>query len=216
MKLKAEHREGHGRRNCLKLRESGFYPGILYGKKHQASSVQVEKRALEFFMRTHSIKTQPFEMELDGKTYSVLVKNIKRSTASQQIEHLDFYAIEKNKPIVVASPLRYINEENAQGVVDGGVIEHIMHDIEISALPKHIPSSIEVDLTGLALGHSLHVSDIVLPEGCSLVKPVDDDHNPAIVSIHEQREEELEPEVVTEPNEEQGESSSEEAPSEDA
>lgn len=214
MKLKAEVREGQGRRYCLKIRKKGFYPGVLYGKKHQPSSLQVEKRVLDAFMRVHAIKTQPFDIELDGKTYNVLVKEIKRSTRYNHIEHLDFYAIEKNKPIVISVPLRYINDENAVGVVEeGGAVEQILHEIEIYALPKNIPSSIEVDLTELALGYSLHVGDIVMPEGCELARPVDEEYNPAIVSIHMQREEEEDPVVEEETPE--GEEGQEEASAEE-
>lgn len=195
MKLKAQVRESQGRRSCQKIRKQGFYPAVVYGKKMPSSTVQVDQRVWDSFMKSHAVRSQPFELELGPQTYDVLVKEIKRSTSTQKIEHLDFYTIERNKPIIVNVALRYINQEESVGLKNGGMLNQQMHEIEISALPKHIPSSIEVDIIELEMGVTLHLSDVVLPNGCSLTKPIEDAHNPPIVSISEPREEEADPEV---------------------
>lgn len=215
MKVKAQVRESHGRRSCQSIRKQGFYPAVVYGKKTETASLQVNMREWDAFFRTHAVRSQPFEMELEGKTLDVLVRDIKRSTATQKVEHIDFYTIERNKPIVVSVPLRYTNQDESVGLKAGGLLNQHVHDIEISALPKAIPSSIEVDITELEMGSALHVSDINLPKGCTLVDEVSEEYNPQIVSISEPRAEEPEPEVEAEEGEaSEGESEGEEAPSE--
>jgi large subunit ribosomal protein L25 len=199
MKLKAESRNGQGRRPCHKLREQGFYPAVLYGKGESSTLLQINKSDLESFMKRHAVMTKPFSLDLDGKTFSVLIKEIKSSIPDNSIQHIDFCIIAMNKPIVVSLSLRFINEDSAKGVSVGGTIEHTLHEIEISALPKHIPSAIEVDLEKVELGQVLHVSDLILPKGCSLAKAVDDGYNPVMVSIQlPKAEKESEPEVVSE------------------
>lgn len=211
MKVKAQVRESQGRRSCQKVREQGFYPAVVYGKKTPSSTIQVDKRAWDSFVRTHAVRSQPFQLELGTETYDVLIKDIKRSTATQKIEHMDFYTIERNKPITVNVGLRYINQEDAIGLKDGGMLNQQMHEIEISALPKNIPSSIEVDIIELEIGATLHLSDVVLPAGCSLTKkPIDEEHNPPIVSINEPREEEVDAVVEEEGAESEAEESTEE------
>lgn len=198
MNVAVEARESLGRSACKRLRQDGFYPAVVYGRELAATSVKIEARVLDAFMRTHAVRTQPFDLELAGKEINVLVKDIKRSTSTNQIEHIDFFVIEQNKPITLSIPLRLLNAETAKGIQDGGVLDHSMHEIEIVVLPKNIPSHLELDIEALEIGASIHLSSLPLPKGCELSKPIDEEHDPLLVSIQQPREEEPEEPVVEE------------------
>ena len=210
MKLEAEVRTGMGRRACQQLQKSGYYPAIIYGRGKAAEPIQIQQSLLDAFTKKHAVRTKPFDLTYGKSCVNVLIKDIKRSTATCQIEHVDFYIVEKNKPITLSVPLRVVNAETAAGVQEGGVVDHVLHELEVKSLPKNIPSSIEVDITELALGASLHLADIKLPKGCELNKAIDDDHNPTVVSIKAQKEEE-----VDTPAEDVSEEVATEAPVED-
>lgn len=194
MKLQVQVRDNQGKDSCKKLREQGIYPAVFYGRNHQSENIQVSKREMDAFIKLHAVRSKPFKIELGKKTFSVLVKDMKRSTRYNNIEHIDFFLVEMNKLMTVNIPLRYINEDKAAGVTQGGSVDHALHEIELKTLPKNVPGHIDVDIAQLELGGSLHVSDLVLPEGCELATAVSDTFNPVMVSIQNQREEEKEAE----------------------
>lgn len=200
MKLEAEVRAKSGRRGCHQLRKKGYYPAVVYGREQPSEMIQVSQSVMDAFSRGHAVRTKPFDLTYGKTSLSVLVKNIQRDSASQQIEHIDFYVVEKNKPITLAVPLRLVNTEEAKGVVDGGVVEHALHEVEVKALPKNIPSSIEVDIIELEVGGSLSLGDVKMPKGCELAKAIEEDYNPTVVSVKAPRAEEPE-----EPQEAEGE-----------
>lgn len=217
MKLEAEVRTGIGRRACQQLQKSGYYPAVIYGRGQAAEPIQIQQSLLDAFTKKHAVRTKPFDLTYGKSSVNVLIKDIKRSTATCQIEHIDFYIVEKNKPITVAVPVKLINTEVAPGIAEGGVLDHVLHELEVKSLPKNIPSSIEVDVAELVLGASLHLADIKLPKGCELNKAVDDEHNPTVVSIKAQKvEEEPVEEAEAAAEEAEAEKAPEQAPSEDA
>ncbi len=184
MKLKAENREDRGRMGCHRLQLQGKYPAVLYGQSNTARMLQLDKGVMDVFMKTHPVKTQIFSIEVGQVSQEVLVKEIKRSTVTNRIQHIDFYEVTKNKEIQVNIPVLFQNEETSVGVKEGGLIDHVMTEIGIKVLPRNLPENLSVDIAALEVGQVIHLSELELPKGVSLQRPVDGDYNPIIVSIH--------------------------------
>ena len=205
MKVKAESRDLKGKRACKQLIRQGKYPAVLYGHGKPAMMLQLDKRVMDIFMKKHPVKTQLFSVEVGNESQEVLVKDIKRSTRTNQVQHIDFYQVSKNKELQVNTPVLFQHEETSVGVKEGGIIDHVMTEIAIKVLPSNLPESLHVDIAGLEIGQSIHLSELVLPKGVSLQRPVAEDYDPIIVSIHASKVAEEEPEVVAEPSSEEGE-----------
>jgi len=105
-------------------------------------------------------------LDLDGKKQQVLLRDFQMHPFRQQVQHIDFQRVEKNKKIHMKVPLHFINADTSPGVkLSGGVVSHVMNDLNIACLPADLPTFIEVDLVSLSLSHSIHVSDLKLPSG---------------------------------------------------
>jgi large subunit ribosomal protein L25 len=106
---------------------------------------------------------------------------------------MDFFAVDKNKAVIVNVPIMFINEETCVGVkMGGGMISHIQSELEVSCLPKDIPENITVDIAELEIGHSVHLSEIKMPANVVLATPVDDEHDSPVVSCYEPKAEKVE------------------------
>lgn len=193
MKIKAEKRIHTGRRGCQKLQAQGYYPAVLYGYGKQSQSIQIAKATLDVFMRQHPVKTQLFSIEVENKSQDVLVKDIKRSTTNNKIQHVDFFQVSKNTELQVAVPVRFLHEEASPGVIASGVVDHVLTEVNVKVLPKNLPEAVDVDLSHLEIGQSIHLSEIKLPKGCTLQKAITEENDPLVVSIHA-------PKVVEEPS----------------
>ena len=139
-----------------------------------------------------------------GKTkIEVILKDLQRDPQKSNITHIDFLVVDQNVKITVNVPIKYVNEETCVGVkTSGGVISHIITDVEISCFPKDIPENIEVDIQELDINQSIHLTEISLPDGVEFVSAADKDHDSAIVKCYQPVEEVIEteaPEAVDEP-----------------
>jgi len=106
---------------------------------------------------------------------------------------MDFFAVDKNKAVVVNIPIMFTNEDTCAGVkLSGGIISHIQSELEISCLPKDLPDNIVVDIAELEIGHSIHLSEIKLPANVELATPVDEEHDSPVVSCYEPKAEKIE------------------------
>jgi large subunit ribosomal protein L25 len=106
---------------------------------------------------------------------------------------MDFFAVDKNKAVIVNVPIMFINEDTCVGVkMGGGMISHIQSELEVSCLPKDIPENITVDIAELEIGHSVHLSEIKMPTNVVLATPVDDEHDSPVVSCYEPKAEKVE------------------------
>jgi large subunit ribosomal protein L25 len=129
-------------------------------------------------------------LDIGGTKEQAIIKDIQRHPFKQQILHIDFQRVVANEALTVRVPLHYINEETCVGVKqDGGTINRIETEISVSCLPKDLPEYIEVDLIDLALGQTLHLSDVKLPDGVTSTDLAhgDEDHDRAIVAVHQTR-----------------------------
>lgn len=165
-----EIRSGLGKSHNRKLRAAGMAPGVVYGGGQDPVSVAFDPRILEKKIKaSHSGINTLFDIEGDASmaNRTVMVKAIQREPVRRSVLHADFFEIDLSSRVQVLVPIHLSGE--APGVVEGGVIEHALRDLELSCLPDGIPDDVTADISALELGDSLHVSDIRLPADVELI-----------------------------------------------
>ncbi len=166
--LNASVREGTGKGVARKLRQSGQVPAVIYGHGRDPLSLAVDNRELERLLSGISVSSTVVELALDGRPTRTLIREIQRHPFKRQILHVDFQELVAGESVTVRVPLVFVG--TAVGVRDsGGILEQIMHEVEIDVDPSNIPNHIDVDVSSLALGRSLHVGDLVLPQGATVL-----------------------------------------------
>ncbi|AEB11149.1 50S ribosomal protein L25 [Marinithermus hydrothermalis] len=160
-RLKAYTRENE---NPKQLRAQGKLPGVLYNKEINRK-IYVELNEFDKVFRKASIH-HVITLELpDGTTYDTLVRQLNLDKRRRRPEHVDFFVL-SDEPVEMYVPLKFVG--TAEGVRLGGVLEQVLHDVLVRVAPRNIPEFIEVDVSGLGIGQSLHLADITLPEGVEL------------------------------------------------
>jgi len=165
IELSAIFRKAQGTGASRRLRKTGRVPGIVYGGV-EPTLIDLDHNNLYHSLRKEAFHASILTLDLDGKKEQVLLRDFQMHPFRQQVQHIDFQRVEKNKKIHMKVPLHFINADIAPGVkLNGGIISHVMNDLNIACLPADLPEFIEVDLSTLALNHSIHVSDLKLPKG---------------------------------------------------
>lgn len=189
--LAAEPREGAGKGASRRLRRTGKVPGILYGGGQQPTPVMMDNNELLRNAEQEAFFSSILDVNLGGEHLQAIVKGIQVHPARRAIVHLDLQRVLATEKIRMTIPLHFLNQASARGVKEGGgVIQHLMTEVEISCLPKHLPEFLTLDVAELDLNKNLHLSDIPLPEGVeilALAAGVENDR--PVVSIHTVREE---------------------------
>jgi len=163
--------------------------------------LEIDTKELFMQFRHEAFHASILTLNLEGKKESVILRDFQMHPVRNNIQHIDFQRINENEKISVKVPFHFINEETAPGVkLEGGLVSHIMTEIDISCLPKDLPQYIEVDLGELAMGESIHLSEVTVPEGVELTS-LTDENDPAITSISKPKVV-VEEEIVTEASEE--------------
>jgi large subunit ribosomal protein L25 len=185
IEINAEVRTDVGKGASRRLRRSGeLVPGIIYGAEEDAVSLTLNLNELTKAMQNESFFSQILDVKFDGKSQQAVLRDLQRNPASEKVLHIDFMRISANKPIQVSVPLHFVNEEKCKGVrTGGGVIAHVMTEVEISCLPADLPEFIEVFMAELDVGELIHLSDLALPNGVSIIALTHDDDR-AVVSVH--------------------------------
>lgn len=163
--IEASTRETKTKSDLNKLRSDGFVPGILYGDIEKNISLSVKKSTLDYFLKTTNFKSKVFKINIDGKEYEVLPRDIEFDNISNQPIHVDFQKLSKNTKVVVWIPVKFLNEEKCPGLKMGGVLNIVRRKVELSCPADNIPSELIVDLLEREIGESIHISAIKLPEG---------------------------------------------------
>lgn len=163
--IEASTRETKTKSGLNKLRSDGFVPGILYGDIEKNISLSVKKSTLDYFLKTTNFKSKVFKINIDGKEYEVLPRDIEFDNISNQPIHVDFQKLSKNTKVVVWIPVKFLNEEKCPGLKMGGVLNIVRRKVELSCPADNIPSELIVDLLEREIGESIHISAIKLPEG---------------------------------------------------
>jgi large subunit ribosomal protein L25 len=190
--LAAEVRSGTGKGVARKLRVEGRIPAVIYGKGRESRAVSVDARALERLLQASGAGLNTLiDLQLDGGTQVVLVKELQREPVRGGTLHADFYAVDLTRTVEVSVPLDFVGK--ARGIEYGGILDLPLREVLLECLPRAIPDQIEVDVSGLDMGQSLHVRDLVLPEGVT----VKSDPDLAVATVVAPRaEEEVAPAAV--------------------
>jgi len=202
IEINAKIRELKGTGASRRLRHSGKVPGVLYGGKNDAMSIEFDSKELFMQFKHEAFHASILTLNLDGKKEPVLLRDFQMHPVRNNIQHIDLQRIDENKKLSVKIPFHFLNEEIAPGVkLEGGIVSHIMVEVDISCLPKDLPTYIEVDLINLAIGDSIHLSEIKVPEGVELAN-LSEDNDPIITSVS--RPKVVVEEVVAAPEGEEG------------
>ncbi len=162
-------RDDKGKGASRRLRRTGYVPGILYGADKDPVSIQLEHNDVMKHTELEAFYSHILTLKLPSGTERVVLKDMQRHPYKAQIMHMDFLRVRENEMLTMRVPLHFINEEKCVGVKDhGGVVSHLMTELEILCLPRNLPEYIEVDILGLDVGDSLHLSDLKVPEGVEI------------------------------------------------
>jgi large subunit ribosomal protein L25 len=168
--LKATTRGVQGTGASRRLRRADKVPGIVYGGGKDATVIEIDHNEIYHKLRLEAFHASILDLELDGKAEQVLLRDVQMHAWKQNVLHIDFQRVDANKKIHMKVPLHFVNADIAPGVKQsGGIVSHILNELDISCLPKDLPEFIEVDLKDLAAGHSIHISNLNMPTGVESV-----------------------------------------------
>jgi len=188
MKFTAFERNLQGTGASRRLRVSGKVPGIVFGAGEPAK-IELDHNALFFALKKEAFHSSILEMELNGATQKVLLRDFQMHPWKPQVLHVDFQRVDETTKLRKKVPLHYSGEENSVAVkTDKCLVSHVATEVEIECLAVQLPEFIAVDLSGLVKGQSLHASDVKLPAGAKLVKH--GNLNPVIVAVNPPKVEE--------------------------
>ena len=190
--LVAEFRETQGKGASRRLRHEGKVPAILYGGHADARALTLSHQKLLIMLDNERFYSTILSLKVGDQTQAAILKDVQRHPFKNAIVHVDFQRVEENEKIRISIPLHFTGAAVSPGVKSqGGLVSHMRTETEVSCLPKDLPEFIEVDISGLSLNESIHLSQLKIPEGVTLVDLVKDDA--AVVAIHSPRAEEPEP-----------------------
>lgn len=206
--LEAQTRADVGKGASRRLRRlEGKIPAVLYGGDKEAQPILLAHKSVIKALEQESIYSSVFDLTVDGakKPERVILKALQRHPYKPQIMHMDLQRVSATDILVKMVPIHFVNEENAPGLAEGGVINHTMTQVEVRCEARYLPEFIELDLSGLALNDVLHLTDLKLPKGVELaIDPTTGDHDHPVVGIHlsraevsEEAEEEVEAEEAS-------------------
>ena len=176
LKLAAQNRTVSGRNAVKKVKAAGFVPAVIYGDKNEPQNLQVAIRDINALMAHASSENILVDLEISDGAKKVsrlaLIQEIQHHPVGRQVLHVDFQAVSATEKLTASVPVEPVGEPN--GVKNfGGLLSQNLHEIELECLPKDLPESIQVDVSALNIGESIHVRDLVLPAG--VVSTLDED-----------------------------------------
>lgn len=182
MKFVAFERAKQGTGASRRLRITGKTPGIIYGGSGEPQMIELDHNALWHAIKKEAFHSTVLDMELNGQTSKVLLRNVQMHPFKQLVLHIDFQRVDANTKLHMKVPLHFTGAEESQAVkLESCVVNHVISELEVSCLPGDLPEFITVDLSGLKKGVSLHVNDIALPKGVTVV--THGKENPVVVSV---------------------------------
>ena len=196
-------------------REDSMVPAIIYGNEQESKNIKVRLNELTKASESELFYTQVLKILLEGQEEKVVLKELQREPVKGKFLHADFQRVSSKTKLKVIVPLRFIGEEDCEGVkTDGGVIAKAISEIEIACLAGNIPEAIEIDITNLMLNEAIRLSELALPEGAE-IPGFDAENDQMVVSVNAPRAEEEEAEIV--PEDAEGDAADDSsAPEEDA
>ncbi len=170
IEISASARKLQGTGASRRLRIAGRVPGIVYGGGKEAQAIELDHNTLYHLLAKEAFHSTILNLVLDGEKEQVLLRDTQMHPFRPIVLHVDFQRVAKDHKVHMKVPLHFINADIAPGVkLSSGIVSHVMTELEVSCLPGNLPEYIEVDLSNLALGHSIHISDLKLPEGVEAI-----------------------------------------------
>ena len=193
IEISARKREAQGTGPARRLRRLGRVPGIVYGGEQGAVNIDLDHKDLYLNLRNERFHASILTLALDGSKEQVLLRSVSMHPYRPQVEHVDFQRVQKDRKLHMKVPMHFTNAEKSPGVKDqGGVVSHVLNEIDITCFPDDLPEFIEVDLGGLSVGNSVHARDLKLPKGVELA--IGKAENPVVATV-------VVPQLVTEEEE---------------
>ena len=184
MEFNATSRSVQGSSASRRLRRAGRVPAIVYGGTETPLNIEVDHNEIYHALRKEQFHASVLDMKLDGKKHSVLLRDVQWHPYKQLVLHIDFQRVDASKVLHTKVPLHFINAETSPAVkLSAAIISQVITEIEIECLPANLPPFIEVDLSAIVAGQSLHVSDIKLPTGVKYL-PHGGEDNPVVVAAN--------------------------------
>ena len=181
--INAEVRSDSGKGASRRLRHEGKLPAIVYGGGEDPVSLTLDQNEMLLHLQHEAFYSHLLTLKIGSKKQKAIMRDIQRHPAKDMIMHIDFLRVSATETINMHVPLHFINEDIAPGVKQqGGVISHLMADVEVSCKASKLPEYIEVDLADLEAGHAIHMSEIKMPAGVTLAGLAHGDQ--AVVNIH--------------------------------
>ena len=197
--LNAEKREDVGKGASRRLRRDGKVPGIVYGTDKEATMISLDHDGIMHHLDHEAFYSHILTLNIGKDKEKVVLKDLQRHPFKRRLLHIDLLRIKENETLNMRIPIHFINEEKCVGVkTDGGVISHVMSELEIVCLPKDLPEYIEVDMLEVKVGDTVHLTDIKLPEGVQIFdllhgsdedQPVAAVHLPRVAAVDEEEAE---------------------------
>lgn len=189
----AQPRAALGTNASRRLRRTGNIPAILYGGDRDATPIMVEENRIKKQLENEAFAAHVLTVKVGEAESQAVLKSVHRDPATERVLHMDFQRISASSEIHMHVPLHFRNEEVSAGKKAGGIVTHLLVEIEVGCLPKDLPEYIEVDMAVLDVGESVHLSELVLPEGVRIMALA---HNPdndqPVVSVHHPQKLEVE------------------------
>lgn len=203
--ISSSPREAAGKGSARQARRDGLVPAVIYGNKEDPIMLTIERRVINQLLDNPQFFIELVDVELDGTKHRVLPRDVQFHPVSDAPMHIDFLRFDPNKKVVAAVPVVFEGEEESPGLKQGGVINIVRHEVEVSATADNIPPELILQLAGLEVGDSVHASAVTLPEGVEFVIT---DRDFTIVTI-------AAPTVAVEPEDEEGAEEGEEGEGEE-
>ncbi|OIR06818.1 50S ribosomal protein L25 [mine drainage metagenome] len=166
IEFNAQKRTLQGTGASRRLRRAGRVPGVVYGGEQPAEAIDFDHNEIFHKLKQETFHASVLTMVIDGGRQNVLLRDVQMHPFKRQVMHLDFQRVDASHKIHTKVPLHFINADIAPGVkLQGGIVSHVLTELEVSCLPGDLPEYIEVDLKDVAAGHSLHLSAVTMPKG---------------------------------------------------
>jgi len=181
--IKATGRKDEGKGASRRLRHAAKIPAIVYGGQSAPKSIQLEHEKTWIASQNEWFYSSILSLDIDGQVERVLLRDMQRHPFKQQIMHLDFQRVSENEALRASVPLHFVNvEKSPAGKAADVVVTHELNEIQVSCLPKDLPEFIEVDLSNLNAGDTIHLSQVKLPQGVEVPElKLGADHDVAVV-----------------------------------
>ena len=169
IEISAKKRTLQGKGASRRLRGAGTVPGIIYGGEGSAQAIELDHNNLYHKLKLEAFHASILSMDVEGRKEPVLLRDLQMHPFKLQVLHIDFQRVDQRKKIHMKVPLHFINADVAPGVkLSGGIVSHVLTELDVSCLPKDLPEFITVDLTDLAAGNTVHLSNLQLPPGVEI------------------------------------------------